>query len=186
MDSWGPATISQGYSSEFTSPPPSRGSSATLLPLGTPQCHALAEETAALLHKRAIVPVLKDAMTSSFQSSVFLAPKREPSKWRPVVNIKPLNKFIGPQHFRIKTLGVILRSRVGQHPSIYGTPTSMCWSRDKIASTFASSTTAECTSFGCFCSDFQLLCRCSPVLSEPLPPIFVGGTFSSSSIWMTG
>ena len=43
-------------------------------------------------------------------STFFLVPKKDAGMWRPILNLKPLNGFIRPKHFRAETLRAILES----------------------------------------------------------------------------
>jgi hypothetical protein len=45
-------------------------------------------------------------------STFFLVPKKEVGEWHPILNLKPLNRFIRPQRFRMETLRTILESIV--------------------------------------------------------------------------
>jgi len=76
---------------------------------------ALEEEVRDLLVKRATRLASEEERPLLFRSSFFLAPKK-PDKWRPILNLKPLNKgFIVPRRFRMETLAVILSAlRPGQ------------------------------------------------------------------------
>jgi len=68
---------------------------------------ALLEEVASLLQKQAIAPI-NPPYVEGFWSTFFLAPKKT-GDWRPILNLKPLNKFIVPQRFRMETLASVLR-----------------------------------------------------------------------------
>ncbi|KAJ8043910.1 TBC1 domain family member 10B [Holothuria leucospilota] len=85
------SVIHQGYKLEFTSPPPSKGLfRSTLIPKSRDQRLALEKEISDLLRKKAIY-VVKDFPTKLHRSSFFLTPKK-PDSWRPIINLKPLNK----------------------------------------------------------------------------------------------
>ena len=64
----------------------------------------LEEEINKLLDKQAIRPFKGP---SFFMSTFFLTPKKG-GKWRPILNLKPLNQFIVPSHFKMDTLKVIM------------------------------------------------------------------------------
>lgn len=108
-DRWILSTLFEGYRLEFTTPPV-RGSSirfrATPLPRDPARVGALDAEIATLLRKKAIAP-LGAQESPQFMATFFLTPKRGGS-WRPILNLRPLNKFIRPPRFRMETLAVIL------------------------------------------------------------------------------
>ena len=68
----------------------------------------LEEEILALLHKEAIFP-LPPSSDQGFSSVFFLAPKKT-GDWHPIINLRPLNAFIQPKHFRMETLAVVLQT----------------------------------------------------------------------------
>ena len=106
-DSWVLDVIREGYRLEFTERPPvSVPYRPTPLPEDPALQTLLREEIGSLLAKEAIARLPKrpaNAVTSSF----FLAPKKG-GKWRPILNLRPLNRFIRPPHFKMETLRSIL------------------------------------------------------------------------------
>ena len=107
-DAWVLHTVTHGYRIEFTSPPPSgQVLRRTPLPASPIKRRALLEEVAALIAKKAISPVFPPFI-GGFWSTFFLAPKKT-GDWRPILNLKPLNRFIRPQKFRMQTLASVLR-----------------------------------------------------------------------------
>jgi len=62
-----------------------------------------------LLSKQAIRLMDPPPTDEAFYSTLFLVPKKD-GGWRPILNLKLLNKHIKPQHFRMDTLKVVLRS----------------------------------------------------------------------------
>ena len=106
-DSWVLGTISKGYQLEFTETPPfSTPFRTTPVPSDPFLANLLREEVRSLLAKNAIVPLMglhPEMVTSTF----FLAPKKN-GKWRPIINLKPLNRFIVPAHFKMEHLRSIL------------------------------------------------------------------------------
>lgn len=107
-DRWVLSTVSEGLSLAFTSPPP-RGPHFRDTPvLQDPALRGVLEkELHELLLKRAIVPCPRGFLPS-FCATFFLAPKKG-GKWRPILNLRPLNKFIVPRKFRMETLSSILK-----------------------------------------------------------------------------
>lgn len=110
-DSWVLRTVSQGYRIEFTSRPPLTGKMrVTPVPQSPDQREALEEEIHGLLEKGVIYPVPPHLARDLYRSSFFVTPKK-PDKWRPILNLKPLNKmFIRPKRFRMETLSSIIPS----------------------------------------------------------------------------
>lgn len=106
---WVLETIRSGYRIEFTAQPPMSASRRiTQIPADPEQRQALEGEIAALLQKRAIQPVPAGPGGPRFYSTFFLTPKKN-GKWRPILNLKPLNKgFIRPKPFRMETLRTIV------------------------------------------------------------------------------
>ena len=106
-DSWVLGTITDGYRLEFTETPPLfTPFRTTPVPFDPILASLLREEVRALLAKEAIVPLTglhPDMVTSMF----FLAPKKN-GQWRPILNLRPLNKFIVPAHFKMEHLRSIL------------------------------------------------------------------------------
>ncbi len=99
--------MSRGYSIEFTAPPPSfQGIRRTPVPRDPPRRKALLQEIDTLLTKRAIVQ-LPNLAPSGFYSTFFLTPKKS-GEWRPILNLKPLNKYIRPRRFRMETLRAVV------------------------------------------------------------------------------
>ena len=61
----------------------------------------LREELALLVRKAAIFPLEPTSTVAGFYSTVFLVPKKE-GRWRPVINLKALNWWVQPQHFKME------------------------------------------------------------------------------------
>jgi len=105
---WVLQTVSQGYRIEFSSTPPSGNLMLrTPIPQLREKREALEKEVRDLLQKGATRVATAQESTNLFRSSFFLAPKK-PDRWRPILNLKPLNKaFIIPRKFRMETLVTI-------------------------------------------------------------------------------
>jgi len=108
QDRWILSTLESGYRLEFSCPPPPPPSRVrtTPVPRESLRARTLSDEISLLLRKGAIVP-LRSSERTRFSSTFFLAPKKG-GTWRPILNLKPLNEFIRPPHFRMETLAVIL------------------------------------------------------------------------------
>ncbi len=105
-DQWVLQTIQSGYKLEFTSPPPSYHTFRhTKIPSEPERRQALFSEVKDLSDKAAItiVPPRQAAFTSTF----FLTTKRS-GEWRPILNLKPLNRFIRPRPFKMESLAAVL------------------------------------------------------------------------------
>ena len=102
-------TIRYGYKIEFSSPPPKGGLlKSTPVPPSLAQRQALESEIQDLLAKEAIYIVPRNQSKRLYRSSFFLTPKKG-NLWRPILNLKPLNKrFIRPKRFRMETLATII------------------------------------------------------------------------------
>ena len=110
-DKWVLRTVSEGYVIEFSSTPPSHGLwKTTPTPQDPSQRQALEKEIKDLLLKGAIREANQEEGPLLYRSSFFLTPKK-PNTWRPILNLKPLNKqFIRPRRFRMETLAMIIPS----------------------------------------------------------------------------
>ena len=110
-------TIAEGYRIEFTGP---YALSDTPLfgrpPRTEEQRQALQEEIDNMLKKRAIIQLSeKDIRTPGYYSTVFMRPKPS-GAWRPILNLKRLNKSIRPQKFRMDTLQVVVEElEIGEY-----------------------------------------------------------------------
>ena len=93
-DTWVLETVHSGYRLEFTNPPLSE-SSAT----------ALKEEVQNLLDKQAVEEVHMTQV--SFLSPFFLTTKKS-GEWRPILNLRALNRHMKPSRFRIESLAAVL------------------------------------------------------------------------------
>ena len=106
---WVLETIKRGYRIEFTSEPPAwplRRTTPT--PRQVDRRKALEEGIKGLLLNKATRVVLPEEGQILYQSVFFLAPKK-PNSWRPILNLKPINKtFVRLKSFRMETLQTIL------------------------------------------------------------------------------
>ena len=106
-DQWVLRTIREGYKLEFTEVP--QGLNVfhlTPIPADEEQARLLLQELRDLITKRAVFEV-EHLPPGFFMSTFFLAPKKG-GKWRPILNLRPLNRFIRPTRFRMETLHSIL------------------------------------------------------------------------------
>ncbi|KAJ8039832.1 hypothetical protein HOLleu_13957 [Holothuria leucospilota] len=112
-DSWVLQTISEGYKIEFSATPPVTGlMKAAPVPQDPAQRLAVEKEMDDL-SKRAIRKASPGEFPNLYRSSFILTPKK-PDTWRPILNLKRLNKqFICPCRFRMETLAAIIPSLRG-------------------------------------------------------------------------
>ena len=110
-DLWVLQTVSLGYLLEFTTSPPRPRElphRPTPVPLDSTRRSSLEKEIASLLEKKAVVPFPANT-AMGFTSTFFLAPKKS-GEWRPIINLRPLNAYIRPKHFRMETLTTVLQT----------------------------------------------------------------------------
>jgi hypothetical protein len=101
--------VLHGYQLEFTAPPPPfQGIRVTQVPREPAKCLALLNEVKALLAKDAITRLWSRA-SDGFFSTFFLTPKKS-GEWRPIINLKPLNRYLKPRPFRMETLAAVLQA----------------------------------------------------------------------------
>ena len=105
-DRWVLDTVSEGYRLEFTSPPPQTPAfRETKIPSDPDQRQALLAEVQQLQEKAAIQRVPPQDIR--YSSTFFLTTKKN-NQWRPILNLKPLNKYIRPRRFKMESLQAIL------------------------------------------------------------------------------
>ena len=101
QDQWILDTI-RGYKIEFvTQPTQERQPRASMS--STSEQMLLAEEIAKLLTKGAVTEVTPERRPLGFYSSLFLVPKKD-GGMRPVINLRGLNTYIPPHHFKMEGL----------------------------------------------------------------------------------
>ena len=107
QDQWVLSTVSQGLTLAFTTEPPSGPHfRETPVPEDPALRQVLEQELHDLLLKRAVIRC-GDRYVPKFSAVFFMTPKKG-GKWRPILNLRPLNKFIVPRKFRMETLPNIL------------------------------------------------------------------------------
>lgn len=109
-DNWVIKIVSQGYLIDFiTEPPAFTGINSTDMFLDPTSKQCILEEVQNLLEKDAIELVSKDHSREGFYSRLFLIPKKG-GGMRPILNVKPLNKFVRKEKFKMQTVRTILQS----------------------------------------------------------------------------
>ena len=109
QDPWIHNTI-QGFQIEFTEEPRQYARPRTPK-LSSEEVELISEEVGAMLSKGAIRELNPREAERGFYSSLFLVPKKD-GKMRPVINLKRLNSYIPPHHFKMEgthTLRELLR-----------------------------------------------------------------------------
>ena len=104
-DQWVISTIKDGYKLEFLNIPAFSGIRPTVVPLKD-QTH-ISQEIDTLLQKDAIEKVDAVNALGGFYSTFFLVPKKN-GKLRPVINLRPLNKYLAKKHFKMDTLSKVI------------------------------------------------------------------------------
>jgi len=102
QDQWVRNIIHHGYQIEFIQTPPFNGVRETPLNKG-PHQEVLIPEVQNLLEKGAIEPVPPDQENEGFYSTFFMVTKKT-GGWRPILNLKPLNKYIASKTFKMESL----------------------------------------------------------------------------------
>ena len=104
-DQWVLSIIKEGYKLEFVQIPQNTGIKITTVPAKNQII--LQTEVNELLQKRAVEYVNPNDINNGFYSTFFLVPKKS-GEMRPVINLKPLNKYLRKQHFKMDTLTSVL------------------------------------------------------------------------------
>ena len=104
-DRWVLSTIKNGLKLEFTQIPNFTGVKITNAPPN--QMKLIYSEVESLLEKGAIEKVPLQEVMEGFYSTFFLVPKKN-GEMRPVINLKPLNRYMVKQHFKMDTLSKVL------------------------------------------------------------------------------
>ena len=104
-DQWVLSVIEEGYKLEFIQKPPQTGIKQTSVP--NQDLDLLKLEVEDLLKKDAIETVPWNEINSGFYSTFFLVPKKN-GKMRPVINLRPLNRYLRKTHFKMDTMTKVL------------------------------------------------------------------------------
>ena len=104
-DKWVLSTIAEGLKFEFISKPKWIGIKETCVPVKN--LPIILTEVESLLEKGAIEPVPISQINSGFYSTLFLFPKKT-GDLRPIINLRPLNRYMSKLHFRMDTLTKVL------------------------------------------------------------------------------
>ena len=105
-DKWVLDLIREGYKLEFIRKPSFRGIKETVVP--SCQTMLLEKEIENLLSKNAIERVQKKDTMKGFYSTLFLVPKKN-GKMRPVINLRPLNRYLVKKHFKMDSMKKVIQ-----------------------------------------------------------------------------
>ena len=100
-DQWVLSTLREGVRLEFQNVPHSTGVLETKV--SVKNRHLLFEEVESLLSKGAIEPVPPSERQKGFYCTLFLVAKKA-GEMRPVINLRPLNRYLVKKHFKMDTL----------------------------------------------------------------------------------
>ena len=114
QDKWVHSVTRLGYRIPFMSQPPLRTSPIPIQPPRDPEKKRLMdEEIRAMASKRAI-ELVTNSESPGYYSNIFLVPKKN-GKWRPVIDLSSLNKFIRCPTFKMETTRAVARAlQVGE------------------------------------------------------------------------
>ena len=104
-DKWVLEIIQKGYKLEFLKKPAFGGIKHTRVP--PDQIELISLEIESLLKKNAIEKVSTKNAKAGFYSTLFLVAKKS-GEMRPVINLRPLNKYLRKLHFKMDTLCKVL------------------------------------------------------------------------------
>lgn len=106
-DQWVTSTIRQGHFWRFKRQPPHSSFLPTRIPNSKEKRKILLQYVQTLVHQQAVVPVPESERFLGFYSPVFLVRKRS-GGWRPVLDLKRLNKFIRLERFKMESLNTVI------------------------------------------------------------------------------
>ena len=104
-DQWVLDVIKNGYKFEFLQMPSFNGIKENKL--SKEKLLIIQQEVKELLQKGAIEPVPQEHINQGFYSTLFLVPKKT-GELRPVINLRPLNRYIKHQHFKMDTMKSVM------------------------------------------------------------------------------
>ena len=115
-DEWVLRVVRHGYKLQFKHGPPSTPYHGRNPP-ATPEAKDILDDEAAAVVSKGAATIVEHSL-HEITSGIFARPKKEPGKWRPIVNLKFLNSFLRKISFRMTTVSDM---RVGVLPGHYFT-----------------------------------------------------------------
>lgn len=109
VDQWAVPTVCQGHFWGFKRQPPLYAFQATKIPTSREKKEALLQYVKMLVLQQAVVPVPDLEKHLGFYSPVFLVPKKS-GGWKPVLDLKRLNRYIRVEHFKMESLNTVILS----------------------------------------------------------------------------
>ncbi|KZS06356.1 Uncharacterized protein APZ42_030218 [Daphnia magna] len=103
-DPWVLETVSEGLKIDFISEP-TRGALPLPVAMSKEMGQVCDDEVASLISKRAIVEI--KVGSEGWVHSIFAVPKKSKGKFRPIINLKPLNRHIQYEHFKMENLETV-------------------------------------------------------------------------------
>lgn len=104
-DQWVISVIREGYKLEFEKIPAFMGVRHTVVP--QKDIPIISKEISSLIEKDAVEMVPLNQQNQGFYSTLFLVPKKN-GELRPVINLRPLNRYLVKKHFKMDTLSKII------------------------------------------------------------------------------
>ena len=105
QDQWILSVLREGLKLDFMTKPPFSGVRHTNV--NAQNAAILQSEVEKLLQKGAIEPVPPAEMETGFYSTFFVVPKKT-GDLRPIINLKPLNRYLRKQHFKMDCLSKVI------------------------------------------------------------------------------
>lgn len=104
-DQWVLDLIREGYKFEFLEKPKFNDIKQTIV--NKEKLHIIQLEVKELLQNRAIEVVPPSQTETGFYSTLFLV-KKKTGDLRPVINLRPFNRYLKTQHFKMDTMRSVL------------------------------------------------------------------------------
>ena len=114
-DQWVLSVIKEGYKLEFLSIPLPTGIRPTVVPVLDQEL--ISQEIDSLLQKDCIEKVKAQNALDGFYSTFFLVPKKN-GTMRPVINLRPLNRYLAKKHFKMDTLSKVINLLIPKDSAI--------------------------------------------------------------------
>lgn len=114
QDKWVLSVMREGYQLDFLEKFPFIGVKETKV--SAKNLSIYQKEIDSLLEKGVIIPVSVNNTLKGFYSTFFFLVKKKTGGLRPVINLRPLNKYLRKIHFNMNTLSTVLNPvKIGDH-----------------------------------------------------------------------